>query len=587
MLFLVHQTGSCRWRWRKGWYEKKMPVQSPIRIFNLLDEPWIPCVFIDGDVRELSIRDIFREASRIRSISGDLPQQTIPLERLLLAILYRAYCDADWDREQMLKLWCLLWNRGSFDMDVLDDYFEEFHDRFYLIDPERPFYQVPKLTYAGEKEYDSVDEMIVDVPKPKKFLFSMRSAQFLGSIDFAQATRWLVFLHAYDIAGNKSPVVGNTHVLGGKVPAPKNMVGTGWLGGIGPVTVEGDCLFRTLLLNWCLYDVENSDVVMFGNVDDVPPWEQDMPSGSDVHARISFTGPVDALTFQSRRLRLIPNEDGDCVIGIVNCYGDVIASRNTNECEKMTAWHLNTPQQKKSGLSVPSLVPVRHDSSKALWRGLAPILEVKEKESDSRPGVIRWIAELQHANCLDGSAHILSTFSIHAQGMTYGTMNSCYETGIDDVLQLPLTFVRKDYPAINVVVDVVSKTCRAVDVSLTNYVYNLRTAAGDHAVGSRAQVASNRVREDAYARLDELFRNRIADFTPDKDYESYRNEWLADVYHILFAVGDEYLDNNNVPAFSEHNVKRQHNPQKKDDIMTAAQARRLFLRDLNKTFWEG
>ena len=548
----------------------------PPQRFNILDDPWILCVFSDGSIRELSLRDVFREAPHIRSISGDLPQQSIPLMRLMLALLYCAYSGMEAEPASvpgMRKLWERLWRQGFFDLGILDGYFDEFHDRFYLLDPERPFYQVSGLAYASDKEYDPVGEMIADVPKPDKFLFSMRSSNALDSIDLAQAARWLVFLQAYDIAGIKSPVVGSTHVKSGRVYAPKGLSGTGWLGTLGPVMVEGESLFRTLLLNWCLYDSNNDDIRLFDNDEDVAPWELDDPVGPDLTVRASFTGPVDALTFQSRRVRLVPNEDGSRIIGMVNCYGDVIAAYNTDACEKMTAWRKSSAQQKKLGLTTLPLMPIAHDASKALWRGLGPMVAVTDK--DLRPGVIRWIEELQENGCLDSEEHILASFSIHSQGMTYGSNNSVYETGIDDVLTLPVAFSRKDYPAINVVVDIIDKTSMSVDLVLSNYVRNLCIAAGDHAAGSRAQAAADHVREDAYARLDALFRDRLAGFTADKDYESYGNAWRDDIHRMLVAIGGEYRSDSNAPMFVERDSGRM-------GLMSVARATQLFLGGLNK-----
>ena len=547
---------------------------TPTRRFNLLDKPWIPSVLSDGSLRELSLREVFHVAPSIRSISGDLPQQSMPLMRLLLAILYCAYCDTEASRADSLKLWNYLWKRGSFDANVLDGYFDEFHDRFYLLDPERPFYQVSGLAYVGGKEYDPVGVMIADVPKPDKFLFSMRSPNALESIDFAQAARWLVFLQAYDTAGIKSPVIGNTRINKGKVYAPKGLAGTGWLGVIGPIMVEGESLFRTLLLNWCLYDPADDGVRLFGNKDDVPPWESDDSSGPDLTVRTAFTGPVDALTFQSRRLRLVPNNDGTRIIGVVNCYGDVIAAYDTDACEKMTAWRVSETQQKKLGLSTPPLMPVTHDAGKALWRGLGPILAVADR--DLRPGVLRWVEELQANGCLASQEHVLAMFSIHTQGMTYGTQSSVYETGVDDMLTLPLSFSRKDYPAINTVVDIIDSIRMSVDLVLSNYVRNLCIAAGDHASGNRAQAASDHVREDAYARLDALFRDRLAGFTADKDYESYGNAWRDDIHRVLLGIGREYLEDANVPMFTERDSGRM-------GMMNAARATQLFLGGLNKS----
>ncbi|KAB8287927.1 type I-E CRISPR-associated protein Cse1/CasA [Bifidobacterium avesanii] len=458
-------------------------------------------------------------------------------------------------------------------MNEIDEYLDEFHDRFYLLDPKHPFYQVPGLAYEGKKKYDPVGEMIADVPKPDKFLFSMRSPRALESIGLAEAARWLLFLQAYDTAGIKTPVIGNTHVNKGKVYAPKGMAGTGWLGALGPVMVESKTLFQTLMLNWCLYDTADDENRLFGNEDDVPPWELDEPSGPDLTVRASFTGPVDALTLQSRRLRLVPNDDGSRIIGIVNCYGDVIAPYNTDSCEQMTAWRISPTQQKKLGLSTPPLMPVTHDAGKALWRGLGPMIAVGDR--DLRPGVIRWVEELQRTGCLDSDKHVLASFSIHTQGMTYGTQSSVYETGVDDVLTLPLAFSRADYPAINTVVKIIDDTRAAVDLVLTSYVRNLAAVAGDRASGGRAQAASDHVRENAYAQLDALFRDRLAGFTADKDYESYGNLWRADIHRTLTDIGWEYLTDSHAPMFVERDIGKM-------GRMSVARATQLFLGGLNK-----
>lgn len=60
---------------------------------------------------------------------------------------------------------------------------------------------------------------------------------------------------------------GNTHVNKGKVYAPKGMLGTGWLGGIGGLYAEGRNLFETLMLNWVLYDTkfDSERYRLFGN----------------------------------------------------------------------------------------------------------------------------------------------------------------------------------------------------------------------------------------------------------------------------------------------------------------------------------
>lgn len=542
-------------------------------VFSLIREPWLMVIDLDGRPREVSLLTLFQEAASIREISGDIPQQTLPLLRLAVAILHRAYYEEGLGEPRMRELWKRTWDAGHFDMDWIGDYFDEWDDRFYLIG-NAPFFQIPDLAYTGNKEYDCVSEMIADVPKPEKFLFSMRSQDSLDSLSFAEAARWLVFLQSYDTAGIKTPVAGNTHVNKGKIYAPKGMVGTGWLGAIGGLFVEGRNLFETLMLNWCLYSPGNrsEDKRLFGNPVDIPVWERDTPPSADLCVRSGFVGETETLTWQSRRIRLVPDAACKRIVGVVICYGDIVAAYNTDDFEKMTAWRTSPQQQKKLGLPAPPRMPVSHDASKALWRGLEPILQVKD-DGDLRPGVVRWVEELRN-KVFDSHEHVLNLVTLHAQGMTYGTQSSVYETGIDDVLTLNAVMFRHDYKGIQAMTDVVAITDSAVN-ALANYVRNLQTAAGDKASKTRSQTLGEQVRETAYAELDASFRDRIAAFSSDKDVETYRNEWLNEVHRRLLRMGRDYLDQSPVSVFAEHESSVA-------GVMSAARAQLMFEGTLNK-----
>ena len=444
--------------------------------FSLLDDRWIPVSYVDGHPDEVSLRQLFEDAQKIKGIRGDIPQQAMTMLRLALGILYRAYCVEDPSEEQMRDMWADVFLAGHFDMDILDGYFNEWKDRFFLFG-DRPFFQVPELEYVGQKEYDPVSEMIADMPKPEKYLFAMRGLGTTDTLSLPEAARWLVFLQSFDTAGIKTPVKGNTHINKGKIYPLKGFLGTGWLGGIGGVYAEGANLFETLMLNWVLYD-DRYDLEyyrLFGNVNDIPVWEKDEVPSADMDDQSSFAGPVQAMTWQSRRIRLVPNEERTRVIGVVNCYGDAVTLYNTDGFEKMTAWRRSIPQQKKLGLPTPPHMPVTHDASKALWRGLEPILCVGD-DGDFRPGIIRWLEEIR-TEVLGSEEHVLNMVTIHAQGMTYGTQSSFFETGIDDNLSLSMMMFRHDYAGIAAVVDVVKRTDKAVTV-LTTFVRNLRSAAG-------------------------------------------------------------------------------------------------------------
>ena len=58
--------------------------------FNLLDEPWIRVTRLDGAPDEVSLLALFREATDIAGIHGEIASQDVAILRLLLAICHRA-----------------------------------------------------------------------------------------------------------------------------------------------------------------------------------------------------------------------------------------------------------------------------------------------------------------------------------------------------------------------------------------------------------------------------------------------------------------------------------------------------------------
>ena len=235
----------------------------------------------------------------------------------------------------------------------------------------------------------------------------------------------------------------------------------------------------------------------------------------------------------------------------------------------MTAWRSSVTQQKKLGLPAPPHMPVVHDAGKALWRGLEPILCASD-EGDSRPGLIRWLEEIR-TEILESEKHVLDLVTIHAQGMTYGTQSSVFETGIDDTLSLNSVMFRHDYSGIASVLDVVKCTDGAV-LALSQFVRNLRAASGDK---GKSTETAEQVREWAYADLDGLFRDELAAFDETQDPIEYANAWKDEIHRRLLQMGWEYLDQSSVPVFGEHESGVV-------GVMGASRAQLLFQSKLNK-----
>lgn len=561
-------------------------VETDARVaFSIATDPWVPVIYLDGSRDELSMVDVFDRAASIRRIQGDVPMQELPMVRLLLAILYRAESPSDVDegtftKRDALEYWQGLWMSGKFDMNCIRGYLEYFSDRFYLDDPSHPFYQVPDLEYVG-KEPDGVDELVADVPKPEKFLFSMRARGTISDLSLAEGVRWLIFQQSYAPAGIKTPVVGNSHVKSGKVYAPKGSVGTGLLGAEGGVFLEGENLFQTLMLNWVLFDEKRKNGhLICGNAAGIPSWEADETTPDLVPATIGNPGnPVGAYTWQSRRMRLVFDKTGQRVVGVVSCYGDIPSIVNGTDAEPMTAWRKSEAQQKKLGLPSVPLMPRAHDSERAIWRGLSAIVATEKESEDCRPGVVRWVELLQEEEILPRET--LPYVAIHAQGMSYGTQSSVFEDGVDDVLDVSSALLRHDSPACLSSLNVIAQADEAVEL-LVRFVRNVQRASGDKSAKDRARVKSSYVRAQAFGEIDHLCRDRIAHFPDDGDtvIDEYCIEWRAEIRSTLLALEGEYLRECAPSLFAERYEKPE--DKKSDRGVTVGKADAIFRASLNK-----
>ena len=84
---------------------------------------------------------------------------------------------------------------------------------------------------------------------------------------------------------------------------------------------------------------------------------------------------------------------------------------------------------------------------------------------------------------------------------------------------------------------------------LDSMVAQLNQSAGDKAQKDRFYAAVDRVKERAYASLDQMFRQRIAEFGPSEDIERYRNDWFQAIHRDLIGIAGEYRDQSPAPSF--------------------------------------
>ena len=500
--------------------------------FNLLDEPWIRVTRLDGAPDEVSLLVLFREATDIAGIHGEIASQDAAVLRLLLAICHRTM-----DGPEDLDVWEEYWrDPGSLGRDVVD-YLERHRERFDLRDPDRPFFQVAGI-HAASGRASGLESLIVDVPNGNPF-FTTRIAEGLDSIGWAEAARWLVHVHAFDPSGIRTGAVGDPQVKGGK----GYPIGPGWTGQIGTVTVVGENLERTLLLNTVVCE----DLDGLNGVDptrDLAPWERgaDGPAGSHDPRP---TGPVYCYTWQTRRVLLHGDDDG--VTGLFLGNGDKAKPQNRYLVEPMTAWRYSEPQSKK--LKAPVYMPRKLPTDRAFWRGLStlvaqlsPKITVKGAGEVTRylsPGVVSFYQRLMRRRIVCPSGLI----PLHAVGIEYGAQEAVVTELVDDVLSLPAGLLNPENKRLLAVVHDAMEETEQVAAALRNLAANLDRARG----GSPDTASAAREHAGAafYQVIDERFPRWLASLNeedPDRAHarwrELLRSEALRQQETLASAVPD-------------------------------------------------
>lgn len=509
---------------------------------NLLDDPWILAIDKNGSECEISLTEALESAQEYKEITGDIPQQVMPILRLMLAILYRAYQKEGITQSESMDIWARAWQDNHFNMGIVGSYLQRpisdsqrIHDLFYLFDEKRPFMQESGIKYAltkdGKERDTGLDGLVADFPKSKKFLFTMRRKGSLDSLTAAEAARWLLYIQNYDIAGIHSPLNDSTTWRERALP---RQILTGLLGSYGGIFVQGNNLFETLMSNWVLY-LSISSPSFLSLTNDAPSWER--PLENERIVRPDFTGPADLFTFQSRRARLIPSKNG--VTGFICSYGVHPKVSSISSFETMTMWERAKKKQAKDhGIKEGTRIPKQHDPERYLWQGLSSLLPV---EDELKPGVLEWVSVRQNEEILDELLTFPEIVTIHAQGIIYDrSVKSKVENGVNDTLDIAHAVLNKESQCITDILGVLYTIDQSVrDVAAA--VCCIRGLANKANMKNRYQSFSNSIKGELYFALDELCRTQIAHFDTKNKAES-KKQWLESAHRVLLKISEQHFD---------------------------------------------
>jgi CRISPR system Cascade subunit CasA len=342
--------------------------------YNLVDEPWIPCVLSDGRTEELSLAGVFENAVRVKELAGATPLEPAALLRFLLAVLYRASGNITKEK------WRRLWEAKTLDTKALSRYLKQWHTHFDLFDREAPFYQNPRI--VSGKPWELSRLTFADSASCNSALFSHES-YFANPPRYtpAQAARILITFQAF------APNMGNS-VTGYTSNAPDADVYT--------VLAKGDYLFETMLLNLCPYD--NNRVAQ--TKDDAPAWER--PKWRPGGKPRTPDGLTDLYTWQTRAINLIPEIEGEAVYCRYCHHGHGKRLKAGFGFDPMVGYD----RTKKNSDDETVVAPWKLNPKRAVWRDCEVLFaSFHDPDTYMEPACTEWVARLVNAGLLSTSFH--------------------------------------------------------------------------------------------------------------------------------------------------------------------------------------
>ncbi len=329
--------------------------------FNLISEPWIPCVHMDGRIEELGLADALAQASALKEIRDNSPLVTVSIYRLLLAILHRNFGPRN------VGAWMKLWGAGCFETGLLDEYWKRWRNRFDLYDKEFPFYQVASLR---TKARSSIARLALDCASGNNAtLFDHSSDEIKHTVPHSEAARLLIAIQSYALTGRLESGYPKAGSLADKAV----------------LMVRGKNLWETLMFN-LIWDRPRSDE------EDIPCWERKTPT--EFRER-RFDGYLDYLTWQSRRVKFLPpasTDDGPSEVFFDAGYS----------CPKDS--DLYTDPQVAYRRTDEGFEAFRLKEDRALWRDSSALLGIRDH--DKTPEAFNAVAQLTSKGILPPNRHL-------------------------------------------------------------------------------------------------------------------------------------------------------------------------------------
>ena len=364
--------------------------------FNLIDEPWIPCIRDNGKKEELNLREVLLDAYKLQRLYNRNPLIVASLYRFLLAMMYSIYGNPS------TSAWRKLWQAEENDAERVNAYLGEWHERFYLFHPERPFYQ---WADGAIREKTIVDMMPELSSGNAGTLFDHNIESKCVYFIPAEAVKALLLTQTFSVAG-------------GSGLAPKDSSDAPWSRGV-IFLIEGKNLFETLMLNF----MPSSQANFPQGRKDIPFWESENPLYRNVPPHLVIS---DYLTWPIRKIFFLPEKKEDTLL-----VSDVIMGPGLKLDPEFINPFYHYRIDKKYKMQ-------RFNEGRVLWRDNSSFLSFHRQDHFYPPRTFHWLAELIGEG-------ILAPSQIY-QYMALGMANNQAKVNFfaEEHLPLPATYLQNE-----------------------------------------------------------------------------------------------------------------------------------------------
>lgn len=349
--------------------------------YSLWAEPWIPVQASNGRMRKLSLPEALVRAHEIRGVVDPSPLITVALHRLMLAVVFRTH--------QLEKLddWISLWRRGRFDETAIDAYGSVWAERFDLLHPRRPFYQVP---FIHDEKVHPVAALALEAASGNNpALFDHGKVEGADELSLDRAACYLVAYQAFAIGGGVSKPFNRMDA-----PLTKGFI----------VEVSGRSLFETLALNAMTRSQWDEIAPVLGH--DLPFWEVDDPPEPRREGTV-VQGPLHYLTWQSRQVHLVVDRERKVVTGC-QIRQRYCLPKDGTRVDPGKCYY----QDEKTGWQ-----PRRLQKDRAAWR-MTHVLLLPATDRGDRLAVVSWLAALRQRASRFGTIELPTSVSLTVSGLT-------------------------------------------------------------------------------------------------------------------------------------------------------------------------